>query len=351
MKNRQNSPWKFLILLCLLTLVGCRLRQQRDQAPAPSATPPPIALSTTSASPATGPSVASLQYVPGRNDYQVMVEDTPRQFIIHVPDGYDPSRPTPVVIVLHGSNHTGSFMYESTAWVDKAEKENILAVFPSSWKYFTTEANSEEEKWNVPTLEQITLPGTELKDDVHFMQIIVERLKATFNVDEKRIFATGGSNGGVFVMARLIPQMNDTFAAYATTGALLLGEVDVNKVTLTINASLYNVLGTQDAKVAEIAGLSLPFPFQADEIINDPDFGPALFATTAYLGLDHAYTVQSEPESTTFTFSTSSTGAENEYRFRMVRGMGHIYPSGDNNRAGLNVSDLFWDFFMRHAKP
>ena len=31
--------------------------------------------------------------------------------------------------------------------------------------------------------------------------------------------------------------------------------------------------------------------------------------------------------------------------------MGHVYPSGDDNRADLNVADLFWEFFMRYSKP
>lgn len=95
----------------------------------------------------------------------------------------------------------------------------------------------------------------------------------------------------------------------------------------------------------------VPFPFLAEEIVNDPNFGSVLLKTTTLLGLEMSYAVQSEPQFTTLTFDRSLAGADNEYVFRMVRGMGHVYPSGDNNRAGLNVSDLFWEFFIRHSKP
>lgn len=359
MNNHRTSPWKLvLVLLCACALAACQLRGNRNQKPVASSTPQPASATPNAAAPgiiapsSTEAAVSLLQYVRGRNDYELMVDDTPRKFIVHVPGGYDPSRPAPVVLVFHGSNHNGKFMYENTGWVDKAEQENILAVFPSSWRYFTTTANAEEEKWNTAELAQITSPGTQLKDDVHFVKVILEHLHATFNVDEKRIFATGGSNGGGFVMTRLAAQMNDVFAAYSTCGAILISDdIDVSTITMTVNASLYNVFGSLDEKIAELNGLTLPHPFQADDILNDPNFSRMLRTTTTLLGLDMAYTVESEADFTTFTFNNSLVGAHNEYIFRMVRGMGHIYPNGENNRAGLNVSDLFWDFFTRHPKP
>ena len=165
-----------------------------------------------------------LNFVTGRNEYTINVDDTPREFILYVPSGYDPNRPTPVVVMCHGSNQHPNNMYENTGWVNKAEQENIIIVFPGSWKYPLVSEPGVHEKWNTPGTAADVPPGTELKDDVKFMRVIIDDLNATFNVDEKRIFASGLSNGGGFVITRLLIEMNDVFAAFGTAGAGLIGE-------------------------------------------------------------------------------------------------------------------------------
>ena len=354
MKTSNRSLCKLVILLCVLILPACQLRGPRNQRPSSAPTPEAVAAAPVASSPlppapaSADPAVTALRFETGRNDYTLDLENAPRQFIVYVPGSYNPSRLTPVVIMCHGSNQNGNLMYENTGWVAKAEQEGFIVVFPYSWKYFLTTENRVSEKWNTPALPEITEPGAQLKDDVQFIRLILEQVKATFNVDEKRIFATGFSNGGGFVITRLLVQMNDVFAAFATSGAGLIGEAAAGDIPLTVDASLYSVLGTEDKKIAENQGFSLPFPFQAGEIVNDPNFGSMLLKTTTLLGLDMSYTLQSEGDFNTLTFDKSLSGAGNEYIFRMVRGMGHVYPSGDNNRAGLNVADLFWEFFLRH---
>jgi poly(3-hydroxybutyrate) depolymerase len=281
------------------------------------------------------------------------VDDTERRFIVYVPGGYDPSRPTPVVVSYHASNHNGASMYQTTNWVAKAEQENFIVVFPTSWKYFLTSSNQVEAKWNVPLLSEATKPGTELKDDVHFTQAILDKLNATFNVDEKRIYATGSSNGGVFVIYRLGLKMNDVFAAFATAqvGPDSRENVDTSTITDRANISLYKMFGTRDRLVSTNLGLGLPFPLNAQDILNHPNFKTMLLRMTTVLNLDMSFAAQSDPNFTTLTFNRSRVGARNEFIFQMIRGMDHLYPDGNNNLAGLDAADVFWKFFMRHQNP
>jgi polyhydroxybutyrate depolymerase len=199
---------------------------------------------------------------------------------------------------------------------------------------------------------EVTEPTVEFKDDVHFIRVILNQLNATFNVDEKRVFASGFSNGAYFVVSRLLVQMSDVFAAFATAGmGPALAQGDTGEITDKVNASLYQLFGTRDALIAEALGLSLPFPFEAEEIVNDPNFNITLVRNTTALDLDMSYTVQSDPNFTTLTFDQSLVGADNEYIFQIIRGMPHVYPDGNNNLARLDATDLFWEFFMRHSKP
>ena len=292
-----------------------------------------------------------LQFTTGRNDYIINVDDTPREFIVYVPSGYDPNTPTPVVVMCHGSNQSGNIMYENTNWVAKAEEENIIVVFPTSWKYPLVGEGGTHEKWNTPGTASEVVEGTELKDDVKFIRSIIESLKVTFNIDEKRIFASGFSNGGGFVLIRLIPNMNDVFAAYATGGSGLIGDGTLEDIPIQVSVPLYSVMGTNDNKISEGQGIPTPFPFTAEELVNDPVFYGMLEKTTILLNLTTSYTVESDPKFTRLTYNESTSGANNEYIFMMIKGMGHVYPSGDNNRAEIDAANLFWEFFLQHPKP
>ncbi|MCI0549641.1 MAG: hypothetical protein L0287_01665, partial [Anaerolineae bacterium] len=53
------------------------------------------------------PQIQPLQFTTGRNDYVIEVDNTPRKILVYVPVGYDANRPTPVVIMYHGSNQGG----------------------------------------------------------------------------------------------------------------------------------------------------------------------------------------------------------------------------------------------------
>jgi hypothetical protein len=158
------------------------------------------------------------------------------------------------------------------------------------------------------------------------------------------------------VLTRLMIEMNDVFAAFATAGAGLWGEGRPegapDSPQAHVDASLYSVIGTNDNKIAESTDYPLPFPIAPEAIVADPLFSSMLATTTEILSLDMAYTTEVEqPAFVTFTFDTSLAGNDNQYKFRMVNNMGHVYPSGDNNRWDLNVADLFWEFFTQYTQP
>ena len=360
----------FLLCLCLAALSACALRGRgrATQAPAPATeTPPPaqpaappaadtptsvpLAAQPAAPSPVSEPVIQAVQFKPGRNDYTIPLEGVQRKVIVYVPAGYDPQRPTPVVFMIHGSNQSGEVMYENTAWARKADQENILIVYPTSWKYRMLDSGRVEDKWNNAQMHRLVAPGAELKDDVRFMRLLLEYLKASFNVDAQRIYASGFSNGGNFVQTRLMPEMNDVFAAYAVAGSgIWLGEEYTDSLPTGIDASLYTIIGTNDAKVAEATGASLPFPFQPAAIAADPFFSQLITNLTSMLSLENSYTLQQRPGSTVMVFDKSTAGAHNQWIFQMVNNIAHVYPNGENNKAGINASDLFWEFFQQYMK-
>lgn len=177
----------------------------------------------------------SLNFVPGRNDYTIVVDGVRREFVVYVPSSYDPAQPTPVVFMFHGTGGNGEKMYNITGWPRQAEEEGFLAVFPSSLSYFIEDKGRRQTKSNSAGLIHAVRPGTELKDDVKFVREMLDLIALTWNIDEQRIFASGFSNGGAFVNSRLLVEMPDRFAAVAT-GSGLLQEAYIPKNGETISA-------------------------------------------------------------------------------------------------------------------
>ena len=72
---------------------------------------------------------------PGKHHFTITVHGDTREYYVHIPTRYDGKTSMPVVFMLHGSSGNGLRLYNISGWVQQGEAENIITVFPSSWKY------------------------------------------------------------------------------------------------------------------------------------------------------------------------------------------------------------------------
>lgn len=106
-----------------------------------------------------------------------------REYLLYVPHAYDPSRPTPLVISMHGAGGWPTQQMEVSRWNQLAESQRFLVVYPSG-------VDSPGARiWRVG-------PGDGLMKDVRFLSDLIDHLQASYNVDAARIYANGLSNGG-----------------------------------------------------------------------------------------------------------------------------------------------------------
>lgn len=352
-KNNSTSARRLLLSFALMVLALNACRFDRGNKRSPNNPEPEAATTSPAQTSQSEESISErLEFHPGRNDYIVEVDGFPREFIVYVPAGYDASQPAPLVFMFHGSNQGGPLMFENTRWVQEADENNLLVVFPTAWKYPLIGETGLHTKWNDATLQRLVEPGTELRDDVHFVQMMLSQVQDSFNVDAKQIYATGFSNGGSFVSSRLIAEMSDVFGAFAICGSGVKaanGDL-ISNFPAGIHSSLYTIIGTNDEKISEGTGHPRPFPMDPSGLLADELFGPTLTNTAEILSLDPSQyrLIGDNPNFTVFLFDQSAIGSDNEYIFQMVDGMGHVYPSVDNNRYQLNAANIFWQFFTRH---
>jgi polyhydroxybutyrate depolymerase len=139
--------------------------------------------------------------------FSLKVGEYDRYYKVHVPNKYDAKKAIPILFVFHGG---GSDMeIQSTEkyshQISQSEEGGYLVVFPNGFSRFRS---GQIATWNAGKC--CAEARDKNVDDVLFVKMILDKLKKQFVIDEKRIFATGMSNGGMFSY-RLACEMSDVF--------------------------------------------------------------------------------------------------------------------------------------------
>lgn len=70
---------------------------------------------------------------PGSHSLAITVNGLDRTYIVHIPATYQPQRPSPLVIMLHGGGGTARAAMRETEWTMKAETDRChLGVLPEA---------------------------------------------------------------------------------------------------------------------------------------------------------------------------------------------------------------------------
>jgi polyhydroxybutyrate depolymerase len=125
-----------------------------------------------------------------------------RDYIVHVPPGYDGSKGLPLVVDLHGYTSWAAEQAERTKWGTKADSETFIVVYPDGF----------DMSWNADIC--CGNAQTSNVDDVAFIREVVARVSTALCIDSKRVYLSGHSNGG-FMTFKLGCEAADLFAAIA----------------------------------------------------------------------------------------------------------------------------------------
>jgi polyhydroxybutyrate depolymerase len=144
-----------------------------------------------------------------------------RQYKVHVPPNYDAAKPTPVVFCIHGLGQNAVlFCVGGAALNTKADQEGFILVMPNGY----------QSSWNAGTC--CGGASGERVNDVALFRAIFAEVGRHLNIDTRRVYATGLSNGG-YMSYRLGCEASDIFAAIAP-GA---GAVGINSIGGGTNGS------------------------------------------------------------------------------------------------------------------
>jgi polyhydroxybutyrate depolymerase len=293
---------KSLFLVFAIALSACTTGQG---GPSPTPTPTPIPT-----------------FQPDASERTVVVNDLERSYLLHIPPDLNNQQPVPVVFAFHGYTIMPKGMQYATRMDEIADREKFLVVYPKGI----------ELSWNTGW-EEGTHGGYALAhnvDEPAFIRQILSDLDTFTNIDPKRIYAMGHSQGGM-VVYRLGCEMSDTFAAIAPVAGLHL----LSDCNPTQAVSVIHVHGLSDQFVHFSGGGKFDFPSVEEGI-----------ETWVELNNCVSFATEEDEENgiTHITYDPCQAGTAVE--LYTIDSGGHDWP-----RTKMPASEIIWDFFVAHPKP
>jgi polyhydroxybutyrate depolymerase len=286
-------------------------------------------------------------YVTGKNMYTTLSDGDEREYYVHVQQNYDENSPTPMVFMLHGSSGNGEKFYNIGGWKEVGETENILTVFPSSMQVCIIEDGQVKNttKWNIYG-GFIYCDGYTPSDDIKFLRQVITEMKNRFNVDSKRIYLAGFSNGGAMA-ARCSVEMSDVLAAVVeSAGSFARDTVIVPQGKIPVTFQLGNV----DSKWL-VEGIE-EYPLDSLELMlnNFSSFQKITNTHTNIFDLEKEFTISgTSGVAAVATFKSNTPTPPREFQFILIEGLGHNYPNGTNHP--IKGAVLNWQWMKQYSLP
>ena len=284
----------------------------------------------------------STPLIAGEHVRTLAIGELQRSAIVHVPRSYDPTRPTPLVLALHGVAMSGRVMVDFTSLNETSEEKGFIVVYP--------DGTGPEPllTWNAGGFAEGL--GSQA-DDVGFVKDLLDDIESVANIDPKRIFACGMSNGAMMCY-RLAAELSGRIAAIAPVAGTM-AKIDIH---LTRPVSVIHFHGTLDKLVPyEMENGKTPFWLKVKSVnesieawrkLDGCDSGSPTVEVLSKTG--------DELEVFRTVYGPGTDGAE--VVLVKIVGGGHTWPGrlppfAFLGKSVLTVSanDLIWAFFEKHG--
>lgn len=273
-----------------------------------------------------------------------------RKYKVHIPPNYDKDKKTPMVIYVHGGG--GDMRAAYMDGMDKmSDKHNFILAIPEGTG--EVKLGYLRGSWNGGKWETGECCGN--TDDVGFISRMIDELERKVNVDGKRIYATGISNGGLMTN-RLGCELSDKIAAIAPVApAALMSNCNPSRPMPVID-----IHGTADpanppdgSEPSSIFGPSgiLEMPYKRMTPYQVVDVWKKINSCS-----DNQIAGYENGDARCVIYNDCANGTEVE--LCMIEGMGHTYPSGSQYLPESTVGPVsydisfnqIWEFFKKHPK-
>ncbi|MSP23645.1 MAG: hypothetical protein EXR75_00475 [Myxococcales bacterium] len=258
-----------------------------------------------------------------------------RPVTVHVPPGYDPAEPAPLLILLHGYTASGKVQEIYLGFTEMADKHGFLYAYPDG-----TFDKRGQRFWNA-TDACCNFNGSDV-DDSGYLRQVIDEIKQAYTVDAKRVYFFGHSNGG-FMSHRMACEHADAIAAFGSLAGATYKDETQCKPSEPVTALV--VHGSLDPTIlyggGKLFGGEYPGALETSEtwaMLN----GCSLTADETPADKDLTVIVGSETKVTRWDIGCE--GASLVEQWKLV-GSQHLPGFKGEFKAAL------FDFFLAHPKP
>lgn len=180
-----------------------------------------------------------------------------RPVTVRVPDGYDPEVPAPLMILLHGYTANGAIQEAYFALGPIANEQGVVYANPDG----TVDATG-ENFWNA-TEACCDFGGTGVDDSAYLLGL-VDEISSKVNIDPKRVYFIGHSNGGFMAHRMACDHAGRVAAIVSLAGATFIDPADCGA---SEPVSVLQIHGDADETILYEGGTTtLPYPSAADTV-------------------------------------------------------------------------------------
>jgi polyhydroxybutyrate depolymerase len=271
-----------------------------------------------------------------------------RTYRIHVPlSYYESSEKVPLVIALHGGGGSGEQFQTQSELDEKADEENFIVVYPDG----LVNPNVNVRTWNAGRCcgQNASTLDT---DDVGFISALIDKMEVHFpnRIDNKRVYATGHSNGGM-LSYRLADELSNKIAAVAPNA----GNMQIDGIyNPARNIPVLQIISKLDDNVTYEGGWSNGPAGQYNPPID------SILNVVASVADCSQSKVEVETNSDLYAiYKWSGCTPDNfEVLLYLTEDGGHSWPGGnkgsivaDEPSAAFSANDVIWEFFQKHTLP
>jgi len=264
---------------------------------------------------------------PARRAGTMEVDGRARSYFVHLPPRYDGKAKLPLVLVLHGATQSTEGAEFMSGMSTVADEERFIVAYPSGTSFFGDRG---------PTWNAGNCCGSAYEkniDDVAFLRRLILELRRQYHVDEKRVYVTGISNGGMMSF-RMACESADLVAA---VGPVAGAQNMRCKPSAVVSVIVFH--GTADDQV--------PFAGGNQRSENTVANGVAFWVKANGCSPQPEHQEFPAVHVDTYAGCKQGTGVA----LYAIQGGGHTWPGGGGTQNGVPASKIIWKFFEQHPKP
>jgi polyhydroxybutyrate depolymerase len=179
-----------------------------------------------------------------------------RSAAVDIPEDYDPTVAHPLVIVLHGFGpFTGQVQAGFLGLLEMVDEKDLVMLLPDGT------LNEDGDRFSNGATA--CCDPDNAVDDVGYLSGLIEEAKQIYNIDEKRVYLVGHSNGG-FMSYRMACEASELITAIVSlAGSTFADPADCKPATHPV--SVLQAHGTADSTIL-YSGVADSYPSAVDTV-------------------------------------------------------------------------------------